>query len=106
MHRESLADIFGHPASLTATLKLSLGKVKEANPAAAELLRVCAFLAPSAIPEELFVEGANYLGSILESLGNNALAFEAVFTELLNILSYKEMRRRKRLLSIVWYKLF
>jgi tetratricopeptide (TPR) repeat protein len=39
--------------------------VEQANPAAAELLRLCAFLQPDAIAEEIITEGAAHLGPVL-----------------------------------------
>ncbi len=45
-----------HPEPVATTWLLSFQKVEKANKAAAELLSFCAFLAPDAIPEELFGE--------------------------------------------------
>jgi hypothetical protein len=45
-----------HPEPVATTWSLSFARVEQANPIAAELLRICAFLAPNAIPEELLVE--------------------------------------------------
>jgi tetratricopeptide (TPR) repeat protein len=45
-----------HPESVATTLSLSFQKVEQTNPAAADLLRVCAFLHPDAIPEELLLD--------------------------------------------------
>jgi tetratricopeptide (TPR) repeat protein len=54
-----------HPEPVTTTWSLSFELVEQANHAAAVLLRVCALLAPDAIPEELLSEGASELGSVL-----------------------------------------
>jgi len=54
--------VIDHPALVVTTWSISFEKVEQANAAAAALLRVCAFLHPDAIPEELFVEGAALLG--------------------------------------------
>jgi tetratricopeptide (TPR) repeat protein len=40
--------------TVATTWRLSFDQVKDASPAAAELLELCAFLAPEAIPEDLF----------------------------------------------------
>ena len=56
-----------HP-SVTITFLLAFNKVAEANPAAADLLRVCAFLEADSIPEEIFSEGAWELGETLEAI--------------------------------------
>jgi tetratricopeptide (TPR) repeat protein/DNA-binding XRE family transcriptional regulator len=71
VHRQQLLDRRGtpgidHPASVAATFSLAFERVERANPAAAELLCLCAFLHPDAIPEEMIVEGAPHLGAILE----------------------------------------
>jgi len=47
------------------TFSLSFEKVEAVNPAAADLLRICAFLDPNAIPEEILIEGASALGETL-----------------------------------------
>lgn len=46
-----------HPIPVGTTLALSFRQVQERNPAAMDILRACAFLAPDAIPEEVFTEG-------------------------------------------------
>lgn len=57
-----------HPNSVATTFKLSMQRVEREQRAAADLLRVCAFLQAEAIPEELFVAGAAHLGPGLEAL--------------------------------------
>src|SRR5205814_6116651 len=41
-----------YPHTVATTWSLSFEQVEQQNPAAADLLRLCAFLAPDAIPEE------------------------------------------------------
>ena len=53
-------------ASVTVTFSLAFARVEESNPAAAELLRLCAFLHPNGIPEEMLTAGASELGPVLE----------------------------------------
>ena len=48
-------------ASVAVTFSLAFQKVAEESPAAADLMRLCAFLAPDAIPEEVITEGASRL---------------------------------------------
>src|SRR5262249_39778719 len=62
-----------HP-SVTVTFSLAFDKVAGANPAAADLLRVCAFLEADSIPEEIFSEGAKELGDVLSSAAERSLA--------------------------------
>lgn len=54
-----------HPEPVATTWSLSFEKIVQENAAAGDLLRLCAFLAPDAIPEELFSVGAKGLGIIL-----------------------------------------
>jgi hypothetical protein len=46
-----------HPEPVTTTFSLSFHRIEQANHAAADLLRLCAFLDPDAIPEEIFRDG-------------------------------------------------
>ncbi len=50
--------------TVATTWSLSFQHIEQESPSAANLLRVCAFLAPDAIPEELFVRGADELKGI------------------------------------------
>jgi tetratricopeptide (TPR) repeat protein len=52
----------GHPEPVATTWSLSFERIERQNPAAAALLRFCAFAAPDAIPEEVIREGAVELG--------------------------------------------
>src|SRR5260370_11181848 len=54
-----------HPQPVGTTWSLSFQKVEQANPAAADLLRLCAFLDPDAIPEDIITEGAAEAGPLL-----------------------------------------
>ena len=47
--------------SVAVTFSLAFQKVAEESPAGADLMRLCAFLAPDAIPEEVITEGASDL---------------------------------------------
>jgi hypothetical protein len=61
-----------HPEPVGTTWSLSFQKVEQANPAAAELLRLCAFLDPDAIPEDILTEGAAEVGPTLKSMATDA----------------------------------
>ncbi|HJQ32733.1 MAG TPA: FxSxx-COOH system tetratricopeptide repeat protein [Pyrinomonadaceae bacterium] len=63
-----------HLESVEITFSLSFQKVETASPTAADLLRACAFLAPDAIPQEIFTEGGAHLGDFLATTVNNLLA--------------------------------
>jgi tetratricopeptide (TPR) repeat protein len=54
-----------HPSPVATTWSLSFHQVEQQNPVAAELLRLCAYLAPDAIAEEILTEGASQLGPVL-----------------------------------------
>jgi tetratricopeptide (TPR) repeat protein len=69
-----------HP-SVTVTFRLAFAKVEERSPAAADLLRVCAFLAPDDIPEEIFTAGASVLAEPLKTMAANALDFAKAVRE-------------------------
>ena len=62
-----------HPETVATTWSLSFQKVEQENKAAAELLRLCAFLAPDAIPIEIIREGASELGEILAPVAADPL---------------------------------
>lgn len=51
-----------HPASVQTTLILSLQWMKQKNSIAADMLQLCAFLAPDAIPEEMFTTACSVDG--------------------------------------------
>jgi tetratricopeptide (TPR) repeat protein/DNA-binding XRE family transcriptional regulator len=70
-HRKDLlarrSRLFGdYPDTVATTWSLSFQQVEQESPAATDLLRLCAFLAPDAIPEELLTRGAAELGAVLE----------------------------------------
>lgn len=62
-----------HPEPVATTWHLSFRKAEQVSPAAADLLRLCAFLAPDAIPEVIVTEGAQVLGEVLGPAAANAL---------------------------------
>jgi tetratricopeptide (TPR) repeat protein len=53
-----------YPETVATTWSLSFQQVEQQSPAAADVLRLCAFLAPDAIPEELLTRGASELGAV------------------------------------------
>ena len=81
---------FAHPESVVATWSLSFEKLSQINPASAELLRLCAFLHPDAIPEEIITEGGSALGPTLHALSNTPIALDNAIKELLR---YSLIRR-------------
>jgi tetratricopeptide (TPR) repeat protein len=71
-----------HPEPVATTWSLSFEKVEKANPAAADLLRLCAFLHPDAIPEEIIIEGADDLGPTLQPVASDPFELDAAIEEL------------------------
>jgi Flp pilus assembly protein TadD len=69
-----------HP-SVTVTFTLAFEKVAAASATAADLVRACAFLAPDAIPEEIFSEGAKAFEAPLSSLAESKLALSKAIGE-------------------------
>jgi len=79
-----------HPESVASTFSLSFQKVEQENPAAADLLRLFAFLSPDAIPEELIKEGRDKLNFRLKDVAGDPLALNEAITTLLK---YSLIRR-------------
>lgn len=73
-----------YPASVATTWSLSFEKVQLANPAAVELLRLCAFLGPDAIPEEIITAGISELGPPIRTLAEDPMELNSAIGELLN----------------------
>ena len=71
-----------HPDSVATTWSLSFQCVEEKNPAAADLLRLCAFLAPDAIPEEIITAGAEHLGSLLQAAARDPMVLNKAIAAL------------------------
>ena len=71
-----------HPQSVTTTLLLSIMRVEQAQPAAVALLRLCAFLHPDAIPEEIFTKAAPELHPVLQSILGDLLKVDAAIAVL------------------------
>jgi tetratricopeptide (TPR) repeat protein/transcriptional regulator with XRE-family HTH domain len=65
-----------HPASVVTTLSLSFQYVEQKSPLAACILRLCAFLAPDAIPEELIFQGCLHLDLPLQTLSDDPWLFD------------------------------
>jgi tetratricopeptide (TPR) repeat protein len=88
-----------HPEPVATTWSLSFAQVEHSSPVAADLLRVCAFLHPDAIPEEIITEGATDLGPNLQIVAQNPLALNQTIGVLL---SYSLVKRQpeEHLLSV------
>ena len=71
-----------HPASVTTTLSLSVERIASVYPAAADLLRACAFLHPEGIGEEMLRTGASFLGPVLAPVVADAYQFDHMLATL------------------------
>jgi tetratricopeptide (TPR) repeat protein/transcriptional regulator with XRE-family HTH domain len=67
-----------YPASVATTFRRSVEATTRRHPAIRDLLSICALLQPEAIPEELFRQGAGYLGAPLEAVGRDPLEWDRV----------------------------
>ena len=87
-----------HPESVMTTWSLSFERVEQKSPAAADLLRLCACLAPEDISEQILTQGASHLGPLLEPVATDLSSFGQVLETLR---AYSLLRRdpeRKTLL--------
>jgi tetratricopeptide (TPR) repeat protein len=83
--------VLDHPEPVATTWSLSFAQVEMRSAVAADLLRVCAFLHPDAIPEEIITEGAAQLGSNVQAVAESPLAFNQAIGVLL---SYSLLKRQ------------
>ena len=68
-----------HRDSVTRTFQLAFSRVADASPAAADLLRVCAFFGPDAIPEEVLTIGRSRFGERLsQALADDLERFDVI----------------------------
>src|SRR5262249_44211612 len=86
-----------YPDTVATTWKRSFRKVKRENPAAADLLRLCAFFAPDDIPLKMIVEGARKLPESLAAVVTDELLFNE---SLLVLRKYSLIEVENNMLSI------
>ena len=87
----------GYPDSVATTWSLAFEQIEQSNPAAAELLRLCAFVAPDDIPEELLSEGAPYWPAALQEAARDRLRFNQLLSTLLAFSLLKRFGRERTL---------
>jgi len=78
-HRELLSrgrPSTDYPDTVATTWVLSFQQVQQASPAGADLLNLCAFLAPDDIPQDLLSEGAQHLPQPLAEAVADPLTFD------------------------------
>jgi tetratricopeptide (TPR) repeat protein/transcriptional regulator with XRE-family HTH domain len=89
----------GYPESVVTTWSLSFQRVKEINPAAGDLLCLCALLAPDDIPQELLTEGAAHWPSPLREVAADPIRLNQLIEHVLRFSLLKRVPQ-ERLLSI------
>ena len=71
-----------HPEPVATTWLLAFEKLEHSNPAAAELLRLCAFLHPDEISEAMMIAGASALGPVLQSIASDEVEWNRAIGQL------------------------
>lgn len=79
-----------HPDSVMMTLSLSFKEVMQECPQALELLQLCAFLSPDALPREMIVQGSAALDGSLHVLTDLQVLNQAMTT----LLSFSLLQHR------------
>src|SRR5581483_9310621 len=97
--RERRGLVADHPDPIATTWSLSFQLVEEKSPAAADLMRLCAYLSPDAIPEEILTADASSLGSVLASVAADAFRLNQAI-EALRASSLVRRDPREKTLSI------
>jgi hypothetical protein len=88
--RGGLVTNHDHPDPVATTWSLSFKRVQQANPAAADLLQLCAFLDADMIQEEIIIKGASELGPVLQSVAADPIKLDEAIGALL---AYSLVRR-------------
>jgi len=91
-----------HPFSVVKTFTLSFERLRQTNPAAADLLTLCCFLAPDAIPESLITEHPAHLSPSLQAVVSHPLQFNALCHDLL---AYSLLHRDAQTKTITIHRL-
>ena len=88
-----------HPEPVATTWSLSFERAEEQCPASGDLLRVCAFLAADAIPEEIITQGAVHLGERLQPMEADPFLLDEAISALA---AYSLLRRERttKMLSV------
>jgi tetratricopeptide (TPR) repeat protein len=88
-----------HSDAVATTWLISLQRVEQQSPAAAELLRMLAFLSPDAISEEILIEGASFLGDVLAPVASDPFRLNQAI-EVLRTYSLVKRDPKEKTLSI------
>jgi tetratricopeptide (TPR) repeat protein len=101
-HRRTLlarrgTQVTNYPDSVATTWSLSFQRVEQANPAVAELLRLCSFLSPDRIPEELIKDGVAHWTPLLQQAAADRFTFNQMIEELLKFSLVKRLAEEQML---------
>ena len=69
-------------APVATTWSLAFHHLATSNPAAIDLMRLCAFLAPDAIAEEMLLQGAHHVSTLLQQAASKPIAWDHVIEDL------------------------
>jgi tetratricopeptide (TPR) repeat protein len=83
--RKERGESRSHHPSVTVTFAMAFGELAKRDAAAADLVRLCAFLAPDAIPEEIFTKGALAIGEEFARRAGNPLDFAETLKQAANL---------------------
>jgi tetratricopeptide (TPR) repeat protein len=72
----------GYPAPLAATVTLTAERLRDTDPAAGQLLYLCARLGPEPIPADLFTARPDLLPEPLDAIGGRPVAFHRTMAQL------------------------
>jgi tetratricopeptide (TPR) repeat protein len=75
-------DQSAHPEAVGVTWAVSFQQVEQRSPAAVELLRLCAYLAPEGIPEALIKEGGDNLPSAVRAAVSDLVSWNTALSAL------------------------
>jgi len=87
----------GYPHTVATTWSLTMEQVRKESPAGADLLNLCAYLAPDDIPQTLLSEGGEYLPQPLCATVTDSLAMNKAVAALLR---YSLLERTGEALSV------
>jgi tetratricopeptide (TPR) repeat protein len=90
LYREQRKDLLARRGGIHAdhvavatTWNLAFKQIESTNPAAIDLMKLCAFLAPDAIAEEMLIEGARYVSPALQQAAENKVQWNEMIKDLL-----------------------
>lgn len=89
----------GECAPISVTFSIAFKKTAQANERAAALIQLSSFLAPSAIPERIFIEGAPEIGEKFASYSDQEFEFSQIIKHAVR-LSLMQRNADRRTLSI------